>query len=537
MSPYEKPPKRDDLDDFWDIADMLPEKKKPKTRPPVFTDTQAVTVSTGEKAHSDPSLRIPPRGTEQKRKAPTSKEYTPESDFIRRVTITPWPTDFNFYQKFRSDAVRYLERTHAPCEYVYFFSYMPQYDQMTISQMAYYLYWREQFKKGNELKADNSYVFLLAYEIINLPDKIPPAEGAVLLSRLWGRYREEYRYIDKYFGEWLCDYCLIHEVMPDMERLSSFLPDAIESISVPEFFLGKDALSPALIAAICAYDYRKSKYYEEHREAYDTHLPRALSHVVSRVILGDLDHYGMHPVRLVRDSFSGAVVCRQEKYKIELLCCPLRRSYEFRQLLSRVAKLCENQLRAAFGIKSRFNPTGLDEDVKRAVSEYFDTFYPDRASSHKRKHAESDESYMALYEPENKGPADITRALAIEAAAWETAELLETEEISEEAIPAMSDIAPESALVFFTEPETFADGGDFDFLLSMDARLTGAVRAAARGELAAFCRGCGMMPDRVAGEINELAMDAMGDVIIEEDLSLVPDYADEITEVLRIKEE
>ena len=46
-----------------------------------------------------------------------------------------------------------------------------------------------------------------------------------------------------------------------------------------------------------------------------------------------------------------------------------------------------------------------------------------------------------------------------------------------------------------------------------------------------------MMPDRVAGEINELAMDAMGDVIIEEDLSLVPDYADEITEVLRIKEE
>ena len=71
----------------------------------------------------------------------------------------------------------------------------------------------------------------------------------------------------------------------------------------------------------------------------------------------------------------------------------------------------------------------------------------------------------------------------------------------------------------------------------MDARLKGAVRAAARGELAAFCRGCGMMPDRVAGEINELAMDAMGDVIIEEDLSLVPDYADEITEVLRIKEE
>lgn len=31
---------------------------------------------------------------------------------------------------------------------------------------------------------------------------------------------------------------------------------------------------------------------------------------------------------------------------------------------------------------------------------------------------------MALYEPENKGPADIKRALAIEQDAWETAALL-----------------------------------------------------------------------------------------------------------------
>ena len=30
MLPYEKPPKKDDIDDFWDIADMLPERKKSK---------------------------------------------------------------------------------------------------------------------------------------------------------------------------------------------------------------------------------------------------------------------------------------------------------------------------------------------------------------------------------------------------------------------------------------------------------------------------------------------------------------------------
>lgn len=543
MSPYEKPPKKDDIDDFWNIADMLPERKKSKMPPPRFADTEAVTVSTGATAWAD-GAKIPPRGTAPKAEAPKKIDYKPESDFLRRVTITPWPADFNFYQKFRSDAVRYFERTHAPCEYVYFFSYMPQYDQMTVSQMAYYLYWRAEFKKGNEIKADNSYILLFAYEIINLPDKIPPKEGAQLLARLWRRYREDYNYFDKYFGEWLCDYCLIHRVVPSAQILSAFLPDALENVSVPEFYLQREAMSPALIAAICAYDYRKSKYYEANQKAYDTHMPRALSRVVERVILRDLEKYGLHPTRLVRDSFSGAVVCRREKYKIEILCCPLRRSYEFRQLLSRVAKLCENQLRAAFGIKSRFNPTGLDADVKRAVDEYFNEYYPDRAASSKKRQAEVDESYMALYEPENKGPADITRALAIEAAAWETAELLETE--TEDAVEtpapfiAPVDLTPshaETEISFDLLPTVSSEGGDFDFLLDMEVRLFDAVRAAEKGSFAAYCREIGTMPDRLAGEINELAMDAMGDIIIDEDYSLVPDYADEITEVLRLKEE
>lgn len=543
MSPYEKPPKKDDIDDFWDIADMLPERKKSKMPPPRFADTEAVTVSTGAAAYAD-SVKIPPRGSMPKQEAPKKIDYEPESDFIRYVTITPWPADFNFYQKFRSDAVRYFERTHAPTEYVYFFSYMPQYDQMTISQMAYYLYWRAEFKRGNELKADNSYVLLFAYEIINLPDKIPPREGAVLLARLWKRYRADYPYFDKYFGEWLCDYCLIHRVSPSAELLSSFLPEALENVSVPEFYLQREAMSPALIAAICAYDYRKSKYYEANREAYDTHMPRALSRVVERVILGDLEKYGLRPTRLVRDSFSGAVVCRREKYKIEILCCPLRRSYEFRQLLSRVAKLCENQLRAAFGIKSRFNPTGLDADVKRAVDDYFNEYFPDRAASHKKRQTADDESYMALYEPENKGPADITRALAIEAAAWETAALLEaeTEEAMETPVPMPPPVSftpppTETTVSFDMMPQTISDGGDFDFLFEMDARLLDAVRAAEKGSFAMYCREIGAMPDRLAGEINEISMDAMGDIIIDEDHSLVSDYEDEITEVLRLKEE
>ena len=71
----------------------------------------------------------------------------------------------------------------------------------------------------------------------------------------------------------------------------------------------------------------------------------------------------------------------------------------------------------------------------------------------------------------------------------------------------------------------------------MEARLLAAVRAAEKGRFAAYCREIGAMPDRLAGEINEISMDAMGDIMIDEDYSLVSDYEDEITEVLRLKEE
>ncbi len=539
--------KKEDLDSFWDIADMLPEKKKPQRKAPVFSDTEAVTIATGDKAH-DTSAKIPPRMSVTQ-VVQEGKEYVPESDFIRRVKITPWPTDFSFYRKFRSDALRFFDRTHAPCEYVYFFSYMPQYDQMTSSQMAYYLYWRAEFKRGNYLKADNSYVFLLAYEIINLPDKIPPKEGVMLLAKLWGTYRAEYRYMDKYFGEWLCDYCVIHRVALDFSWLSGFLADAIGEVSVPEFFLEKNKVTTALIAAVCAYDYKKSKYYEACKDAYDTHMPAALSHAVCRVILPNLEKYGIIPVRLVRDSFSGAVVCRTEKYRIELSVYPLKRSYEFRQLLSKTAKLCENRIRAAFAIKSRFSPSGLDDEIKCAVNEYFDAIYPDSATSHRKKQAEEEESYMALYEPENKGPADIERALAIEEAAWETAELLETEDdvLAEEEI---SFSAPETVSILPAEEKSkeipdmpFAfdapmggEDGDFAFLLALEPRLKNAVFHAVKGDFAAYCRTLSQMPERLAGEINEIAMDEMGDIILEEDFTLVSDYADEITNVLNKEE-
>ena len=528
-------PRDENIDSFWDIGDMLPARPAKKTASSRASAPEAVQVRVNAEG-AEPEFKIPPRREREIRKEPAVREFCPPSGFIKRVRIIPWPTDFSFYAKFRNDALRYFDREHEACDYIYFFSYMPQYDQMTAAQAAYYLYWRGEVRREHYIKADNSYLFLYIYEIINLPDKIPPETGAVLLSRLWRAYREDFRYLDKYIGEWLCDYCLIYGVEPDWQALAAFSDEIAGKVSLPEFYLRGGELTYPLIRFLSSYDYRKSKYYAEHHDAFDRHIPAAAVQVLSRLVAPSPEKFGVHPAKISRDGFSGAVACRAVKCKLELTCFPLRRSYEMKQLVTGVIKLCENQLRAALSIKARFSPAGIDERIVRAVSEYFDAFYPERFA-HKRRQApeETEEAYMALYEPENKGPADIKRALAIEQDAWETAALLGGE-ADEDEMPCedTSDLSETPFFAGFDEGEE----GDFAALApALDGATRRALVSAFRGEFAAFCRAAGLMPETVKSRINELAMELAGDIVLDDDFTVIEDYGDELFAALTEYEE
>ena len=152
-----------------------------------------------------------------------------------------------------------------------------------------------------------------------------------------------------------------------------------------------------------------------------------------------------------------------------------------------------------------------------------------------------EEAYMALYEPKQSGPADISRALAIEEEAWETAALLSTEdeELIEEApvLPlampteqSQQEEAGESLGILFSEN---SDGDDFDFIeTALSDTEREALKAALDGRFSAYCRGIGEIAESVRARINEAAMEAIGDMIIESDFSVLADYIDEIQDKL-----
>ena len=539
-------PKNENIDAFWDIEDLIPNRPKKTACNREFSDVSATEIVLDAQGQSG-EVKIPPRMIGEKRTSPKVLREYDGSALISNVKIFAWPTVFEFYTKFCKDAARYFSLTHEPCEYVYFFSYMPQYEQMTVSQMSYYLYWRDEVRKGNYIKTDINYLFLYIYEIINLPDKIPPSEGAGLLSRLWKVYREEFRYLDKYLGEWLCDYCLIHHVSPDWEALESFSGEIAGKVSLPEFYLKDGEISWQLIESISSYDYTKSKYCEAHRKEYDLHIPTALCRAVNRVIMKHPDDFGISTVKTSRDSYAGAIVSHHSKFKLEISRFALRKTStngeeDLKHIFANLIKLAENQLRGAFGIKSRLSPMISDTRLKQEILAYFEEHLP--AKTRRSKKGEADEeAYMQLYEPKQKGLADISRALDIERQAWETVDLLSVEEESEEFLPVNRETMEEPPLLPVTVNAVAVSEGwndaasdeEFGFVTAVFSDVQkNALKAALKHNFSDYCRSVGIMEENMRGEINEISMEYIGDMIIDSDFTVLADYEEEIAAVLNI---
>ncbi|MBQ3638784.1 MAG: TerB N-terminal domain-containing protein, partial [Clostridia bacterium] len=135
------------------------------------------------------------------------KNYSPGGKLIRTVSVRTWESDTEFYNRFLADAARSHE---TPCpdpdislEPVPYSSFVPQYAHMNLNQLNYYRWMRENIRRGVTPSADFSYVLLYIYEILNLPDRIPPERGAELLSRIWLGYRGAYPRLDGSLCEWL----------------------------------------------------------------------------------------------------------------------------------------------------------------------------------------------------------------------------------------------------------------------------------------------------------------------------------------------
>ena len=259
---------------------------------------------------------IPPHTAEEFANPPIpDDEYIPEHVLIRRVRIFNWKTSYNYYEQFLNHArkMRYVKGHE--CRQVPFFSYVPQYSQLSRAQLDWYLWWRERAASGKYLKTDYSYILLFIYEIINTAGHDNPAWGQRQLLGLWSAYRDDYPRFDKMLGEWICDFSLIHHLPPPSGIPGKLPPKAVQSCTLKEFYIASggrsaDALCNMLLTYCTNYNYKTSKFAKgDALRLYDSHIPGALARVISRFSTGGglLSGLELENNRMLRDAFAGAL--------------------------------------------------------------------------------------------------------------------------------------------------------------------------------------------------------------------------------------
>ncbi len=506
-------------DDFWNLGKLVPKKKRPTLESfipsPHLTDVGTDgTAST----RSDSVLHIV-------RTCEKNDTYRAADNlFLQDVTLETCSENYNLYHRFMDDAKRYFAQDGEEVPYVRYFSYMPQYTQLTDQQLAYYLYWRSQLLIGKALICDEGYLYLFAYECINLTEiLLTPQEALERLLTLWQNYAQKFPKINKYLSEWVSDLCLIHRITLPHGRLGDLLPIIYRQASLPEFYfgaVGDVTLSNCdlLLALLCDYDYRSSRCYtavpaESAMKFADT-IAHAMFGVFHEIFSGGTIALRSEETKTISyTTFCGALYAKEQRVRLTVRYAPIADATEIRALVSAAVKYSENLYRALHGNRNRLAVQGLPDEYRAILDAYYRVFFKEKART-----AAAEPAYMAQYAPVETG-VTLSRADEIESLSWENTQRL----VSDEDILAKSQETSKPSTAVGAESICTPSDAAVDYL-----------RCVVYGDIAGLAA-YASQADRLAEHINQIFLEAseVGDIVLEptdNGYSLVDDYQSEVEE-------
>ena len=134
------------LDDFWDLSALVP-KKKTFVASAKSVDTVEIDISSKDAAvdnqNEDDKRLTFSEGSTISRKITIDHNEDENTAFefidqyfmnespIHKVILKKRRTEYHFYNEFRNTAIELKDISAFECDYVPFFSYVPQYDQLT----------------------------------------------------------------------------------------------------------------------------------------------------------------------------------------------------------------------------------------------------------------------------------------------------------------------------------------------------------------------------------------------------------------------
>ncbi len=528
--------KKQILDDFWDISALVPQKRtvRPMSRSVEtveITDGGAALGQSEQSRLSESTLItrfIPPHTAQEvstQRQATLS--YMPENSLIHKVTLYKENSTYSFYSEFCDAAKKLWNAKAHECEYVDFFSYSPQYDQLTGEQLSYYLWWRENFRKGRYIKINLFYIMLYTFELINTADESNARYCRDMMLGIVKNYPDIIDCTKEKYIRWICDLGLIYRLDPPKDISADLLKSAgvLKEYFVRILDNTPEGWAEVLLQYCCSYDYKKSKFAtSENLYLYDTHIPAAIAEVVKTLSADGkiLSGLTFDDCKICNMAFEGAVCSSKNRYTIEVEYCSFSRSHELRYLIGDVVKYAENKIRVHIGVKSKLTVYSLSNELREVIEQYFSTVLP--APRKNITKPEKRAEYEVLYDvPSTK--LDLLNAERIEIDSWsvtrELTEAFDDSPVYEQ--PAIQEVRQEKELT----------AQDID-LMSALGEYAEAMCKLKQGDvkmLKLLAEEKGKALEAIVDVINELAVDVIGDMIIEEiddGYAVIEDYCDMI---------
>ncbi|ULO04675.1 TerB N-terminal domain-containing protein [Paenibacillus sp. 19GGS1-52] len=420
--------------------------------------------------------------------------------------------------------------------FVPFKSYWPTYGHMTGAQSNWYFYWRTEVRQGRFHKTDLSYIFLHVYELINGVGWEEPTDGYRQLCQLWEAYRDKYKRLDQYLGGWIADFSFVHKLDVPLSvivaRSRGLAGDLAELELMRCLSSAPEQLSFAVLTAMSDYDISKSKFYMgEGKEAAELYIPQVIALIdayVTRKHGSNLLEMFPPAPPVLRERFlfrSAVYDISLYGYSVLVPVVRISKSVPLRSLITRLFRLTENKLRELLGYRGRLKGINVDDDMSSLVTRFLQREF------HKLKQEEAgpvvvidqgklerlqtdSEIVRTLLTVNDKDIISETDESAVSSTASD-APITDLEEEPHDKEPVFEPVAE-------TDPASTPAGAvteweQFTAALSPLQREALLTLKSDNGlmTIQQLAAESGTMPELLIDEINELAMDNLGDLLID----------------------
>ncbi|WP_068505168.1 TerB N-terminal domain-containing protein [Paenibacillus kribbensis] len=457
-------------------------------------------------------------------------------------------------QLFVKQAKSFADHNGEPAPFVQFMSYWPTYQDMTDSQQKWYFYWRSEVRNMRYPDTDLSYIFLHIYELINGVGWAEPKHGLIQLTQLLIHYGEAYRQLENYLFNWIYDFALVHQLTSTIGELDVLArkPDRLPGEFLAMELLNKFQESPLqlsldMLLSLSNYDMKRSRFYlGEGKDNLEFYIPR---------ILAVVDGYTskLHDMRLI-DMFSPGETLVTQRYLFRsavynnalygstfaVSYLPILNHEPLREYITHIIKFAENKLRDYQGFKGRLKGISLDPEVETLIDRYLSREYTKQSIA---SAIQIDTDKLAQLQSDTEYVREMLTIEEIEDSLETSSNPHMSEEVSHEPELAahLQCATSEEAQSQDNSVKSSWDTTDLgeEWLLLAEAleevhfkALAALTSDAPIIELSHLAEEHGTMPTLLIDDINQAAMEHIGDLIVSED-GVVEEYLNDVKNLKR----